>query len=101
MTTNRVLSYKTLLTVSKAGQQLSLGAATRTELWDRPETAITPVATEGFKKAVERSTQDLPQGTKKVIWREAEHKEQDPHFTAVCYDENDKYLGTEHFNTKA
>lgn len=69
MTTNRVLSYKTLQTVSRAGQQLSIGAATKTELWNRPETAITPGATEGFKKAVEGSTQNLPEGTKKVIWR--------------------------------
>ena len=69
MTTNRVISYKTLQTISKAGKQLSLGAATKTELWERPEAGITPISQEGFKKAVEQSAQTLPEGTAKVVWR--------------------------------
>lgn len=69
MTTNRVLSYKTLLTITRAGQQLSLGAATQTEKWDRPDIGMSPVSTEKFEKAVKESTQALPEGTKKVIWR--------------------------------
>ena len=69
MTTNRVISYKTLQTITKAGKQLSLGAATKTELWERPEAGITPISEEGFKKAVEQSAQTLPEGTAKVVWR--------------------------------
>lgn len=69
MTTNRVLSYKTLLNITKGGHQVALGAATKTELWDRPETGVTQGGIEGFEKAVTQSTQKLPQGTKKVIWQ--------------------------------
>lgn len=57
MTTNRVLSFKTLDTVTKAGKQLSLGAATETELWNRPEAGITTASAEGLKEAVVGSTQ--------------------------------------------
>jgi hypothetical protein len=42
MTINRVISYKTLQSITKAGKQPSLGAATKTELWERPEVGITP-----------------------------------------------------------
>jgi hypothetical protein len=69
MTTNKVVSYKALQSITKAGRQLVLGAATKTESWERPEAGITPISEEGFKKAVERSTQTLPEGTTKVIWR--------------------------------
>lgn len=69
MTTNRVISFKNLDTVTRAGKQLSLGAATRTELWNRPETAITATSAKGFKEAVIGSTQQLPAGTAKVVWR--------------------------------
>ena len=33
--------------------------------------------------------------------REAEHDDKDPRFTAVCLDENDKYLGTEQLTKQA
>ena len=36
----------------------------------------------------------------KSMSREAEHNDQDPHFTAVCQDDKGKYLGTEHFPVK-
>ncbi len=118
MTTNRVISFKSLDTVTRADEQLSLGAATKTELWNRPEAATTTTSTEAFKEAVVGSTQELPTGTAKVVWRwvaqtqnrfryianlkrrGAKHNDQDPHFAAVCLDSNDKYLGTEHFTRK-
>ena len=56
MTTNRVISFKNLETITKSGKQVVLGAATKTELWNRPETGITVTSTEEFKKAVVQST---------------------------------------------
>jgi len=49
MTTNRVIISKTLDTVTRAGKQLTLGAATKTELWNRSEAGITTANAEGFK----------------------------------------------------
>ena len=69
MTTNRVLAHKTLELVTKAGKRLVIGAATKTELWERPEAGITAATTEAFKKAVVEYTLELPEGTEKVIWR--------------------------------
>lgn len=69
MSTNRVLSYKNVMVVQKAGKHILLGAAVETELFNRPDAGITPTSTEAFKRAVLGSTQPLPEGTKKLIWR--------------------------------
>lgn len=75
MTTNRVISFKNLDTVARAGKQLLLDAAIKTELWNRPELTITSASTEGFKKAVVESTQELPAVTAKVVWRWVAHSQ--------------------------
>ena len=67
MTTNRVISFKNLETVTKSGKQLVLGAAIKTELWTRPEAGISAASTEGFKKAVVQSNQELPEDTAKIV----------------------------------
>ena len=48
MTTNRVISFKSSDTATRAGKRLTLGAATNTELWSRPEAVITTANAEGF-----------------------------------------------------
>jgi endonuclease/exonuclease/phosphatase (EEP) superfamily protein YafD len=66
MASNRILSSKTLATITKSGADVVLAAATETQQWKRPEAAVQASAS-AFVKAVEKSNTPLPAGTAKVI----------------------------------
>ena len=88
--TNRIIKWKALATITKGGTPLALGAASKS----------LPV---GTAKVVMRYTVycQLKLVPSLICHREAEHSsasDQKDHYTAVCLDENDKYLGTEHFD---
>jgi hypothetical protein len=71
----------------KNGQQITLSVATRTSNWTRPEPAVDAIV-DPFTKAVEAYAGQLPEDTKDICAREAEHPSTDPkdHITGVCFD---------------
>ena len=64
---NRVIAQKFLQNITKAGEQVELYIATKTQDWDRPEVGV-KIAEEGFKKSVTEA-KALPAHTKKVVMR--------------------------------
>ncbi|KAK4242163.1 hypothetical protein C8A03DRAFT_40438 [Achaetomium macrosporum] len=81
---NVVKAFVTTGTVIKGAKSLTLGVATQTSLWNRPEAAV------------ERDTRALPAEAEKFVMREAEHGD-DNHYTAVVLDSADDYLESRHY----
>ena len=67
-TANKIIVWKNIGTITKAGTNLVLGAATKTDKWSRPELAVEAIK-EPFKVAVIAYKSPLPQGTAEVIAR--------------------------------
>ncbi|KAE8146936.1 hypothetical protein BDV25DRAFT_43552 [Aspergillus avenaceus] len=87
MSYNKILSKKTVGTIVKNGKEITISVATRTEKWMRPDVAVDAIA-DPFTEAVDGFTGNLPENTKDICAREAQHTSQDPrdHFTGVCFD---------------
>ncbi|AEO63426.1 uncharacterized protein THITE_2169457 [Thermothielavioides terrestris NRRL 8126] len=96
MSGNVVKAFVTTGAVIKGAKSLTLGVATQTSFWNRPESAITESMKSGFKAAVERDTRALPAEADKIVMREPEHGD-DNHYTAVLLDADGNYLESRHY----
>jgi hypothetical protein len=68
MSYNQILAKKTVKTIMKNGQQITLSVATRTSNWTRPEPAVDAIV-DPFTKAVEAYAGQLPEDTKDICAR--------------------------------
>lgn len=68
MAYNKILSKKTIASIMKSGQEMTVSVATRTSTWMRPDVAANAIA-EPFTKAVESFDGQLPADTKDICAR--------------------------------
>ncbi|KAL1979045.1 hypothetical protein VTN96DRAFT_7234 [Rasamsonia emersonii] len=82
-----IIAKKTIGTIVKNGQLITLSAATRTTHWMRPEIAVDAMK-DSFAQAVEGYTGDSPEDTREICAREPDHpgpSDSRDHFTGVCF----------------
>ena len=67
-TSNKILSFLKIGSITKAGKEVMLGIALKTTKWERPSD-IARRQEPGLKAAVDNSLQDLPEGTAEIVGR--------------------------------
>lgn len=64
---NVVKAFMTTGTITKGAKTITIGIATQTSNWSRPESTITEDTKTGFKAAVESDTENLPAKAEKMV----------------------------------